>query len=258
MANNASALGEAIGHLIEAEVQRIVRESVTDLECYVDTGGERPGIRNGKKVLLVNDTGNSYQIDTVVEDSNGNPIVLLECKYIRYKKHNRDKASWTCVAHYKIRTTYPTVKKSIAVLIGDWTAPSKKLMKSFGVDIIEIPFQILKDILKRYGVEFHWEEGDVDTPESSLRAFRNLQPEQHMAIARECVAHVSEKLKKVIRDSILSGEIRVRNIQQIELLLKTDQEEFVLKKFTTIQDAASYLLTLTSQRSDVGDIIHRT
>lgn len=116
MANYASALGEAIGHIIEAEVQNVVKESVVDLDCYVDVGGVRPGIRKGKKTLLVNDTGNKYQIDTVVEDKAGNPIVLIECKYIRYKKHNRDKASWTCVAHYKIRTTYPTVKKVLQLL----------------------------------------------------------------------------------------------------------------------------------------------
>lgn len=255
MANNASALGEAIGHLIEAEVQNIVRNAVEDLDCYVDTGGERPGVREGKKLLLVNDTGNSYQIDTVVEDNEGNPIVLLECKYIRYKKHNRDKASWTCVAHYKIRTTYPSVKKSIAVLIGDWTAPSKRLMESFGVDIIEIPFQILRDILGRYGVEFHWEEGDVDTPEASLRIFRELSEDQRKSIARECVGHVSDDLIRVVRGAVLSGDIKVRNIKQIELLLKTDQEEFVLKKFTGIPEAITYLATLTAQRDDVGDIL---
>lgn len=257
MGNNASALGEAVGHLIEAEVQNLVKECLADMECYVDIGGVRPGKRRGKKLLLVDDTGNSYQIDTVIEDKFGNPVVLIECKYIRYKKHNRDKASWTCVAHYKIRTTYPTVKKSVAVLVGDWTAPSKKLMRSFGVEVIEIPFKVLSGILNRYGVEFHWEEGDVDTPKSSLIAFQSLSEEEKSTIAAECIGNISAHLITVVRNSVLSSGVSSRNIKEIEILLKTNEEEFVLKKIATIPDAIGYLASLTQQRGDIGDIITR-
>lgn len=61
--NHASKLGEAVGHLIEAEVQRIIKEVVEPHGCYVDVGGARPGKRKGTKLLLVNDTDNEYQID---------------------------------------------------------------------------------------------------------------------------------------------------------------------------------------------------
>ncbi len=257
MANYASALGEAIGHIIEAEVQNVVKEGVKGLECYVDTGGPRPGIRKGKKTLLVNDTGNQYQIDTVVEDKAGNPIVLIECKYIRYKKHNRDKASWTCVAHYKIRTTQPTIKKSIAVLIGDWTEPSKRLMRSFGVEIIEIPFNHLHDILAEHGVAFKWAEGDTEIAKSSWAIFSALSKEDKEKIARDCVALISDKLKRDVAQAIQTADIIIRNVSQIELLIKTNQEEFVLKKFKDVNETISYLLSMTSQKQDVGDIIKR-
>jgi len=129
MPNPASALGEAIGKSVEREVQTIIQESVEPFGLYVDTGGKRKG-RKGQKLLLVNETGNAYQIDTVVENKDGKPLVLVETKYLRYKKHNRDKASWTCVAHFKLRTTYPSVKKSIAILLGNWSKPSQELMRS--------------------------------------------------------------------------------------------------------------------------------
>jgi len=255
MANPASALGEAIGHLIEAEVQNVVKEAVTGLDCYVDIGGAREGKRKGKKLLLVNDTGNEYQIDTVVEDTAGNPIILLECKYIRYKKHNRDKASWTCVAHYKLRTTYPTVRKSIAVLIGDWTQPSKRLMNSFGVEIIEIPFKHLSTILAGHNIEFDWEENDSNVPAVSLATFMELTPEQKREIAKECVALIADKLKETVKKAVLSSEIVIRSVSQIELLLKTNQEEFVLKKFKSLTEAITYMVSLTTQKDDVGDIL---
>jgi hypothetical protein len=258
MANPASALGEAIGHLIESQVQKIVREAVKKLDCYVDTGGKRLDKRKGTKLLLVNDTGNEYQIDTVVEDKHKNPIALIECKYIRYKKHNRDKASWTCVAHYKLRTTYPTVRKSIAVLIGDWTAPSKKLMRSFGIEIIEIPFDRLATVLLKHGVNFRWAEKDTMIPTSSLITFRALSNEMKEEIAVECMALARKPLKKLVRKAITSKEVVPRNVDQIELLLKTNRDEFVLKKFLDLTKAISYMVSLTGQKSDVGNILAPT
>ena len=256
MPNYASMLGEAIGHLIEAHVHTIVRNAVTNTDCFVDTGGSRAGKRKGTKVLLVNDTGNQYQIDTVVENKEGDPIALIECKYIRYKKHNRDKASWTCVAHYKLRTTYPTVRKSIAVLIGDWTAPSKRLMQSFGINIIEIPFNILSDILLRHGVEFKWAEGDTDTPKESLSNFLNLGLIVHKEIAAECLSSKEDELKKLVLSAVTSKEeIIPRSVSTIELLLKTNQEEYVLKKFTDLPKAITYMVSLMNQKTDVGDIL---
>ncbi len=255
MPNPASALGEAIGHLIEAHVHTIVRDALKDTDCYVDTGGARPGKRKGTKTLLVNDTGNQYQIDTVVENAKGDPIALIECKYIRYKKHNRDKASWTCVAHYKLRTTYPTIRKSIAVLIGDWTAPSKKLMRSFGIDIIEIPFDILCDILLKHGVIFRWEEKDSLTSKTSLASFLTLSPQTLKEIATECLSSAESQLHDLVFKAISGKEVIPRNVATIELLLKTNQEEYVLKKFTDLPKAITYMVSLMNQKSDVGDIL---
>lgn len=255
MPNPASALGEAIGHLIEARVQNIVSEAIKETGYFVDTGGERPDRRKGKKLLMVNDTGNQYQIDTVVEDPKGNPVALIECKYIRYKKHNRDKASWTCVAHYKLRTTYPTVKKSIAVLIGDWTAPSKRLMHSFGIDIIEIPFNSLSEILLEYGVEFRWAENDSITPSKSLSNFLTLSDNDKTQIAKKCLEPFEYELNHMVNKAITSKEIIPRNVSKIELLLKTNQDEYVLKKFDDLTTAITYMVSLTGQKPDVGDIV---
>ncbi len=251
MPNPASALGEAIGKCVEVEIQTIIQQVVEPFGLFVDIGGARIGKRRGQKLLLVNDTGTQYQIDTVVEDENGNPLILVESKYIRYKKHNRDKASWTCVAHYKLRTTYPTIKKSIAVLLGNWSKPSKLLMESFGIDLIEIPFAAMVGALLKHQIIFDWPEKDSEIPAGSWLRYQQLSEQNKKEIARECLARGREELENAILSAIKLDPHSSKNVDQIELLIKTTHKEYFVKKFYRVTDAAQYLLSLTE---DVADL----
>jgi hypothetical protein len=222
----------------------------------VDAGGARPGKRKGQKLLMVNDTGTEYQIDLVVENQEGKPFILLESKYIRYKKHNRDKASWTCVAHYKLRTTYPTVKKSIAVLIGQWSEPSRKLMNSFGVELVVIPFEHMVKTLVDYDVEFDWAEDDNKTPRQGWFAWSRLSDDQHREIARRIVApQQAAEIKRLILEAIQTEESVIKNVDKIELLLKTSQGEYFVKRFGNVREAIAYLLQLTQDVDNVRGLL---
>ncbi|MBI4332849.1 MAG: hypothetical protein HY673_16395 [Chloroflexi bacterium] len=106
VSNPAAALGEAVGKLIEKHITAAVASSVAAM-----------GYTAGPK-RLKNGSGNVYQIDCVVASEDGSPIVIVDPKYIRYKKHNRDKGSWLCVAHYNLRKSHPTIRKSVAILSG--------------------------------------------------------------------------------------------------------------------------------------------
>ncbi|MBX2895808.1 MAG: hypothetical protein KF763_10230 [Cyclobacteriaceae bacterium] len=128
-------------------------------------------------------------------------------------------------------------------------------MKSFGVECIEIPFQNLSSILKKYGVNFEWDEKDRITPEKSLKAFRSLSETKKKNIAKECLTPFSGQLVDKIKTAVAASEILPRNVQQIELLVKTDKDEYVLKKFLNVTEVIHYLLSLTDQKKDVGRII---
>lgn len=130
-------------------------------------------------------------------------------------------------------------------------------MESFGVEIIEIPFKHLHDILGEYGVDFRWAEGDVEVPKNSWARFNELSKEQKEKIGKDCVDLVATKLKHDVRYAIQTTDITIRNVSQIELLVKTNQQEFVLKKFSNVGEAINYLVSLTAQKPDVGDIIKR-
>lgn len=109
VANPGSTLGEAIGTLIELEVNRLLRPLAEENGCVYVTAGPA-NVRTGKptKPLLKDSSGNEYQIDAVIANVRMQPLVLIESKYIRYQKHNRDKGSWVCTAHYSLGKVSPS------------------------------------------------------------------------------------------------------------------------------------------------------
>ncbi|MCX6639008.1 MAG: hypothetical protein NTW14_00790 [bacterium] len=255
MANPASALGEAIGLSVEQEIQKIIQKIVEPYGLYVDVGGKRSGKREKEKLLLINETGNAYQIDTVIEDRNGNPLILVESKYLRYKKHNRDKASWTCVAHYKLRTTYPSVKKSIAILMGNWSRPSLKLMKSFGVEILEIPFSDMVEVLEKHQINFNWSEDDSTTPRKSWVKYCKLSTSTRKEIGRQILLKYKNNLESMILEAVQADPDKPKNVDKIELLIKTTHNEFYVKNFTSIKDSLKYMLGLIVDPSDLEGLL---
>src|SRR5258708_9503542 len=112
--------------------------------------------RNGtaKKLLMYDKFGTAYNIDAVIANESMQPIILVESKYIRYKKHNRDKGSWLCTAHPAVRRRYGSIRSSIAVLAGNWSSSSLAMMKSFDINIFLVPFKRICDLLANHGINF--------------------------------------------------------------------------------------------------------
>lgn len=244
VSNPASALGEAVGKLFESAV-------IQSLEKVVKTHNH--AIRPAR---LTNGPGNTYQIDAVVFDANENPVIIIDPKYIRYKKHNRDKASWLCVAHYNLRKTYPKIRKSIAVLAGRWSAPSKALVRSFGVEILEVPFDDMAAILERYEIAFEWAEKDRETPRESWKAFSRFDDETRARIASDLVDGIVEDLRDAVH-RVLSADIATlpARISGVEVLLKTDRDELMLLTFDSVAASLKAMSGLVSDRPDVADIL---
>lgn len=244
VSNPGSALGEAVGKLFEHAV-------IECLRTEVETRGH--SIYPSR---LTNGTGNRYQIDAVVFDQDEKPIVIIEPKYIRYTKHNRDKASWLCTAHYNLRKTHPTIRKSIAILGGNWSNPSKALMSSFGVQLFEVPFGKIVAILANHGVEFDWpEKGGREQARQAWLTFFALDETTKMQISRELVVDIQNELNGAVT-YVLDTDIATlpRRISSVEVLMKTEQDEIVLKTFGTVADALTDLTKYITDRSDIGEL----
>jgi len=240
-------LGEAIGKLIETRVQEITETVVQPYGLVVNRG----------EIRLVNDTGNEYRLDTVVVDDSGKPIVLIESKYLRYKKHNRDKASWTCVAHFKLRTTYPTIKKSLAVLSGRWTESSRVLMNAFGVETILIPFEHLADTLLKYGVEFRWSEKDERIPRKALRAFYAIAQQEKARIGVQICEPIEGELRRKLVEAATVDETRAGAVEQVELLIRTVRGEYFVKRLSGVVETIRYLSGLVREMEDLSETLRR-
>ena len=245
VARATSALGQEVGKLFEWAVTETVREEVEARNHTI-----RPArLRNG--------TGNVYQIDAVVFDANDAPVIIIDPKYIRYTKHNRDKGSWLCTAHYNLRKTHRTIRKSIAVLGGRWSAPSKNLIQSFGIEILEVSFEHMADELRRFGVEFDWpESGGEGVARTSLDAFSGLDEETRAEIGLAMMSHISEQLRGQVAQ-VLSTDIAsmATRVSSVEIILKTNQSETILSSFPSVTDAMRALTDLVSDSPDIRAFI---
>ena len=244
VSNPASALGEAVGKVFEAAVLESLRAEVDARGCSI-----RPE-------RMVNGTNNTYQIDAVVFDDDDNPIILIDPKYIRYTKHNRDKVSWLCVAHYNLRKTYPTIRKSIAVLAGRWSEPSKELLRSFGVEILEVPFEHMVGTLLEHDVDFDWPEKNRDIPRKAFDVWQDLDEGARTRVGIDLVEMISADLQDSVgRVLDVDVDSLPARLTEVEVLLKSDRGEIVLQSFGSVVDAVQAMTALLSDKPDISEFL---
>lgn len=244
MANSASALGEKIVHVFEEAVRRNIMPTIE--ECGFSAKPEK--MKNGGN--------NEYQVDLVVRDGNDNPVMLVETKYIRYKKHSRDKGRWLCVAHHNLKKSHPTIRKLTAILAGNWTQPSLALMNDFGIEAMRVPFQKFVGVLEKYDIEFKWPESDGDIPAKSLESFNSLSDGQKEEMGNELVEDIMEDLKQDVRKVLKSDLSIERRVSHVEVVLRTELNESIMHTFNSVPEAISELAKITSDRpmssEDIG------
>lgn len=240
VANPGSTLGEAVGALIEREVNRLLRPIAEENDCvFVSTGRPNPRTGHLTKLLLKDEAGNQYNIDSVIANEKMQPLVLIESKYIRYKKHNRDKGSWICTAHYSLRRTFPTVRKSIAVIAGSWSGSSKAMMRSFDVSLFEVGFAKIVDTLADYGVDFAWQEKERDKAMAAWEKWQSLTDEQMSAIAHTLLEEIEPELRQALKTTLDTAI--PRNVSAVEVIVETNLGESRRYLFATVAAAVEFM-----------------
>lgn len=246
VANPGSALGEAIGALIESEVNRLLRPIAEENGCvYVTVGPNNK--RNGRptKLLLKDVDGNEYNIDSVIASERLQPLVLIESKYIRYTKHNRDKGSWICTAHYSLRRTFPTIRKSIAIIAGRWSASSKAMMESFDVTLFEVGFAKIVTTLAEYGVDLRWGEQERNKALAAWQNWSQLEQRDRQEIARKLLADIEPALRNSMKETLDTAI--PRKVSEVEVTIETNLGESRLYTFENIAEAIEFLESFDEQ-----------
>lgn len=192
----ASALGEAVGKLIEDGIRSIVKSLVEEYHMEIYSG------------KLFDKIGIDFEIDLPIFKE-GKPVALIDIKYLRYKKHARDKGSWIVVAHNRLKATFPTIKKSLVILLGTgWTDKAKKLISTSCTDIISVDPPLLDRILSEYNVRFSWDERDEETPKLSWQNFCKLTKEELDEIKERIIEEsgIKEKIRNWFKKYILETD----------------------------------------------------
>jgi hypothetical protein len=241
ISNPGSALGEAIGAIMEEALKELLAQTADQYGYHYLTSGVREtksGTRY-KKLLMFDNFGNEYDIDGVIANEAMQPLILFESKYIRYTKHNRDKGSWLCTAHSAVRRRYHSIRSSIAVLAGSWSSSSVAMMESYDINIFQIPFNHIINLLGDFGIDFDWAEKDRGKAFVAWEQFNNLNALEKAQIGRLIVAVVEDKLSELI-EKILDDTIQ-REVEKVVLELVSNLGEVKVYEFDSVDAAISFL-----------------
>lgn len=241
VANPGSALGEAIGTSMEQALGELLSEIATEHGCHYNTSGLRQ-TKSGqfsRKLLLFDSSGNEYNIDGVIADGAMRPLLLVESKYIRYKKHNRDKGSWVCTAHSAIRRRYHSIRSSIAILAGNWSQSSIAMMESHDIAIFLIPFEYICQLLDRYNIDFRWEEKEKEKAYTAWERYCLLNVEEKRQIGRLMVQVIADRLSELI-ERILDDSVP-RRVAKIVIELVSNLGEVKIFEFDSVEAAVDFL-----------------
>lgn len=238
--NPGSALGEAIGAQMEIALNGYLSELVSKYNCrLISKGKENHKTGKATKLILYDNFGTAYNIDSVVANESMQPLILIEYKYIRYKKHNRDKGSWLCTAHNAIKRRYNSIRSSIAVLAGSWSGSSVAMMKSQDINLFIIPFDTITQLLKRHNIKFDWGEKDREIANESWEKYSALSGKQKLEIAEEMIAGIKNDVESSI-EKILDNSAK-RDVEKVTIEIHTNIGEVKRFEFSDIPSALDFL-----------------
>lgn len=162
-------LGQYIGSFIEAASEPELRNLAVKHGMHLDAKGERPGIRSGKLLSLLDANGNKHDLDFVIERPalEGAPPVyaaFVECAWRRYTKHSKAKAQEIQGAVLPLVEAYGDVSPTPAAIVaGQWSRPSIKQLESWGFVVMLMNFERLATAFAAHGIDIFGRDDVADT-----------------------------------------------------------------------------------------------
>ena len=194
VANPGSTLGEAVGALVEKEVNRLMRPIAEENGCVYVTAG-RPDPRTGRatKLLLQNDSGNRFGADAVIATPRMQPLILIKPVCVPLMQSASALCRSIVLAHDSLCRVYPSVRQSIAVFIESFKSPSPLLVPSSGVTLFAVDTPRLVSLLAEYDIAFDGNEQQRQSAESWQR-WQALSETDYEIIAQRLLADFAPDL----------------------------------------------------------------
>lgn len=161
------AMGQYIGLLMERKIRKL-------LIPYNLIAHEK----------WANSYGLTHEIDYVI-GTRRKPIVLIDSKYIKYQKHAREKANEIASMLISVKNAHSSVKLLIAILAGNFTPGSKRILSDRDIQVLHIPFETLAYNMRRHGLIIDWAEDDKMTAEKTWETYNKLSEEEVDRVAND-------------------------------------------------------------------------
>jgi hypothetical protein len=143
-----NAVGQWIAGFVEAGVLYYLESIMRELPS--NEFSMRPPI-GSKTWHLLNRYGEEKQIDHLISDKRGDPVLVIEDKWLKDQRHLKDKGSWIMVLK-AVKEATPSLRGSIAVLAGDWNETTLGVLRKLS-HVFYIPLKTVYDNLKDAGIE---------------------------------------------------------------------------------------------------------
>lgn len=215
-------LGQLIGNFFEALFADDLINLSTKHGCYCDRKGLRPRVRgNSRKVTWTDNYGNKHDLDYVIERGGsrrkrGVPVAFIELAWRRYTRHSRNKTGELEGSLLPLRETYQSCGFLGAILAGEYTEGGKKQLTSHNITVLHVPFTVLADSFKEYGVDLSYpESASNDRKRSIIRRWGGLSKERIKQVENHLKAAIEEEysaFKNALERSLL------RTIEAIVIL----------------------------------------
>lgn len=164
----------------------------------------------GKKTWhLLSRYRESKQIDHIISDKKGKPVVIVEDKWLKDQRHLKDKGSWIMVLK-AVREANPTLRGVIAILSGDWNETTINVLQKLAY-VFHIPLKTVYDNLKKVGIEVKIDKKRqafenprellntiLGVVESNLNQDKDILTEVGKKITKKIAGPLEKKIKELL------------------------------------------------------------
>lgn len=231
-------LGQIIGGVLEAALKPVLEDLARKHDLYLDSQGERPNVRAGKKVTWRDVKGNGHDLDFVLErggtpTKRGNPAAFIESAWRRYTKHSKAKAQEISGALDPVLMAWANVKPTgAAVVAGEWTKPALTQLRTNGYVVLHFDFARTVEIFSRHGMRID------GLAESTPDSFWQEQCEVFVRKSSLERAELASDLRETMREDLerFAVELERRIIRKIDHVSVTPLHGS-LQLFSRLDDA---------------------
>ncbi len=214
-------LGQIIGGVLEAALKPVLQQVADRHDLYLDSQGERPGVRLGRKVTWHDGKGNGHDLDFVLErggsaTKRGNPAAFVESAWRRYTKHSKAKAQEISGALDPVLMAWASVQPTgAAVVAGEWTKPALTQLTSNGYEVLHFNFARTTAVFARHGLNIDGlGEGTPDTFwQAQCNAYLGKSAQQREALAADLRVTMKEDLENFV------ARLEKRIVRQVQSVL---------------------------------------